>query len=296
MSKWFKAFGFGDESEPQLGSLDANQLRRAMRMRETMRWRGFNLEPYTDEELIRAADRLGAAISADGETSEASREALADALRKGWGSADWPGATGVQSAEPPTIQRPPDPESDAPAPEPQPVAASPFASDTPAAEGPVDESTDAETPPEPEPEPEPEREPVVAAVAALAAEPERTALVRLRHMFGAHTWRPREDTRGPYLYCPGCRQDRRGAAAARAARSRRPEPAGPIPFPTGDPTATAHRAPDADGAAESTARPSGGSATAFVRWYFATPWWVKLVSAFVVLQLIGVVVSLLGSA
>jgi hypothetical protein len=287
MSKWFKAFGFGDESEPQLGSLDANQLRRAMRIRETMRWRGFNLEPYTDEELIRAADRIGE-VSADGETSEASREALADALRKGWGSHDWPGAAVVESGEATTIQHPPDPQEDAP--EPQPVAASPFASDAPAADAPVVESADEET------EAEPEREPVAAAVAAPAAEAERTPLVRVRHIFGAHSWRPREDNRGPYLYCPGCRQDRRGAAAARAARSRRPQPTGPIPFPTADPTATGRRAPDADGAAESAARPSGGTATGFVRWYFATPWWVKLVSAFVVLQLIGVVVSLLGSA
>jgi hypothetical protein len=259
-----------------------------MRIRETMRWRGFNLEPYTDEELIRAADRIGE-VSADGETSEASREALADALRKGWGSSEWPGAAStVGTAEDASLSRPPDLEAGTP--EPQPVAASPFRSEPPAGDDPVVEPAEVETPAEPE------REAVAATVAAPAAEPERTPLVRLRHILGAHTWHPREDGRGPYLHCPGCQEDRRGPAAARVARSRRPEPAAPIPFPTGDPTATAHRPPDADGAAESAARPSGGSATAFVRWYFATPWWVKLVSAFVVLQLIGVVVSLLGSA
>jgi hypothetical protein len=291
VGKWLKAFGFGDDSggrdDKGLGS---EQLRRAMRIRETMRWRGFNLEPYTDEEIIQAADLLGEMVSADGETTEASREALAEALRTGLGSA--PVTRMPAAPAPPAAEEEPSDEVPPPPSMPNPFEAEPPPEPEPAARpGPAGDTSEPATFPHQGETPEP-----VAATVAVPPGPAsgRTALVRLRHTLGIHTWVAREDEHGPYLHCPGCQTDQRGRGAARkAARS---QPRAPIAFPERE--SVAGSAPDeADPGVprESAPQASTGTATGLLRWYVASPWWVKALSIFLVFQVVTVVVSVFSS-
>ncbi len=53
------------------------------RLRETMRWRGYDLSDYSDEQIAVVSARFPNDISEDGETTEAGRHALADALARG---------------------------------------------------------------------------------------------------------------------------------------------------------------------------------------------------------------------
>lgn len=297
-----KNLGLGGDDDSGKDRLDPQQSRRVMRIRETMRWRGYDLEPYTDDEIVRAADRLGQQVSDDGETSEGSREALWEALRSGLGAASEPRPEPEPAqAEPETIADP-EPESPVPASgeteaEAGPGRPPPYAH---VAENPFSPE-EAEEPPEPEVvEPEPVAaatldaadEAEAPATPAYAAPPqppdaERTGLVRLRHVFGIHTWRSRQDERGTFLYCPGCQRDRRGRLVADASRP-------PIAFPRADaPPQSRSEGPQGAGRAEPGSGESGG-ATGLLRWYVASPWWVKAVSIFFVLQIVTVVISLLG--
>jgi hypothetical protein len=286
VAKWLKALGFGDDGEPERPSPSPEQLRRAMRIRETMRWRGFDLESYTDEEILRAADLLGASVSSEGETTEASREALFEALRNGLGSAP---VTRTES-------RAGNVEVEAPE-APHPVAP---AMENPFVEPEADEKQDGDRPAweaqgEPDAAPRPEPEPLAATVAGVeSADPERTPLVRLKHVFGAHTWIAHKDDRGPYLHCPGCQTDRRGRAAAREAL--RGQPREPIEFPEREARASGSSAeePERESRRETRAEGPPGTATGLLKWYVASPWWVKALSIFLVLQIVTVLASVFG--
>jgi hypothetical protein len=287
VAKWLKALGFGDDGEDERPTLGAEQLRRAMRIRETMRWRGFNLEPYTDEEIVRAADLLGETVSADGETTEASREALAEALRNGLGSATVTRMT-APDAVVPAVEEPAEPPA-------APAMENPFEETEPegqtAPESPAWEAQPAGTAAAEEEE--------TAPVAATVADPEglgvgRTPLVRLKHVLGIHSWIPHKDDRGPYLYCPGCGTDRRGRAAVREAL--RGQPRQPIAFPEREARTNASPDVESEQGSRPESRPEAqpGTATGLLKWYVASPWWVKALSIFLVFQVVTVVVSVFG--
>ena len=80
MSRLTRALGFGDGDKRPGPSADSPKVRR---LRETMRWRGYDLSDYTDEQIEAASARFPNEISEDGETTEDGRRALATALERG---------------------------------------------------------------------------------------------------------------------------------------------------------------------------------------------------------------------
>lgn len=85
MSRLLRALGLGggggERAAPAGGSRgDSPKVRR---LRETMRWRGYDLSAYSDEQIAAVSARFPGDISEDGETTEDGRRALAEALARG---------------------------------------------------------------------------------------------------------------------------------------------------------------------------------------------------------------------
>ncbi|MXX18715.1 MAG: hypothetical protein F4Z48_04370, partial [Dehalococcoidia bacterium] len=80
MSRLTRALGFGNGDSRSHPSADSPKVRR---IRETMRWRGYDLSEYTDEQIATVSARFPNDISEDGETTEDGRRALAAALEQG---------------------------------------------------------------------------------------------------------------------------------------------------------------------------------------------------------------------
>ncbi len=273
MGRWLKALGLSGDGTPESGRVSND--RRAARIRETMRWRGFDLTAYSDEEIATAAELLGPSITPEGETTDQSRQALADLLLQ---------LRMDPEAKPPSI---PAPDEDIP----EPAAAASSA------------------------EPEPtamEDEPVSAAVPSVpVSRPRRpgerpTALERLKHIFGIHTWHlvDAADGDGQVLRCYGCHAERPLAAVAT-----------PLRFPDIDDSTESAEGParesashagrvsrpefgetPADQPASQQERPGEPSAGQAFRLLVRSPWWVKLVAFFVIIQVAGLVVRLLAGA
>lgn len=111
--------------------------------------------------------------------------------------------------------------------------------------------------------------------------PPPTLAERLGHIFGIHAWHPRESgsaTAGPLLECAGCHEvrsfdDNFGPQ----------EPA---------PSWSDHREdPQPDAPPRDRAADTGG-ATSPWEWFLGLRWWVKLWLGFILLQLVGLVLSL----
>jgi hypothetical protein len=263
VSKWLEILGFGAQKERARGSPDV--ARRAARIRETMRWRGFDLSAYSDEEIVTESERLGGGVSETGETTEASREALAAALRE-------------RRASPPTSASPP---ADVTPPPPETMGAE-MPSDA-AKERPVEAGRQA-APSRRGRQPRQRRAP------APAGPDNRTSLVRLRHVFGIHSWRLAEGPDGALLRCPGCGRDR---AIGRGSR--------PLPFQHEEPMDHAG-APEAEipppvGAddflpGQATRERRSDDTPSLVGRLLASPWWVKMLAIFATFQIIGVLASL----
>lgn len=319
MSKWLESLGLGAQ-KPKGSSSPA-----IARIRETMRWRGYDLSAYSDDEIEAARIVLGDGVSETGETTHASREALAGLLRER-----------RQKGIPPEMATPPVPAEPAPA---MPAESPPVESPSAAAELPVEEesqpapsarderSETAGAPPVSEPtqpaaerdRPAPSEDPVPAAEktapTAEGYKPEpgryKSPLLLGMHAFGLHSWKYRDDPPGPRLRCDGCGKERP------ADRRARPTVVPPAPGGDRDDTDTNQdpitlRPQDARDAWSSdrsiddpglrsappprpaTPRPrqgESGTQSLFQR-FLRSPWWVKTVAIFFLLQVVGMLASL----
>ena len=109
MSRLLRALGLGGgggerAAAPAGGARgDSPKVRR---LRETMRWRGYDLSAYSDEQIAAVSARFPGDISEDGETTEDGRRALAEALARGDFAA--PPSPPPASADAPASTRAPD--------------------------------------------------------------------------------------------------------------------------------------------------------------------------------------------
>lgn len=89
MSRLLRALGLGGGggSDDDRGGRARSDARfdtpKVRRLRETMRWRGYDLSDYSDEQIAVVSARFPSDISEDGETTEDGRRALAEALARG---------------------------------------------------------------------------------------------------------------------------------------------------------------------------------------------------------------------
>lgn len=89
MSRLLRALGLGggggnDDDRGGRARSDARfDTPKVRRLRETMRWRGYDLSDYSDEQIAVVSARFPSDISEDGETTEDGRRALAEALARG---------------------------------------------------------------------------------------------------------------------------------------------------------------------------------------------------------------------
>ena len=105
MSRLSRALGFPDgEKRPRPTAASP----KVSRIRETMRWRGYDLSEYTDEQIEAVSARFPNDISEDGEATEDGRRALAAALERGdFAPPDQaPPAATEESPEPSAAPRP----------------------------------------------------------------------------------------------------------------------------------------------------------------------------------------------
>ncbi|MCA9843990.1 MAG: hypothetical protein KC491_04990 [Dehalococcoidia bacterium] len=281
MGRWLKALGLGDSGGKRSsgpGRVPSGQ--RTSRIRETMRWRGFDLSAYSDEEIHVAADLLGPAISPEGETTDESRQALADLL----------------------LQRRIDPEAVPPE---IPLPESAEAAVTPVEAEPASTSTPAEVSAEETPEAEPATSPPAVRRAPARPGETPTTLERLKHILGVHTWHLETgtDDEAQVLRCYGCRMERPAVPLV-----------SPLQFPAfdGEEQGEAstrsesfddasserqdrHEARKATTESQETEPEIAGAAQAF-RLFVRSPWWVKFVAVFIALQVAAVIVRLVSSA
>ncbi len=80
MSRLTRALGFGNGESRARPSAASPKVRR---IRETMRWRGYDLSEYSDEQIAAVSARFPNDITEDGEATEDGRRALAAALERG---------------------------------------------------------------------------------------------------------------------------------------------------------------------------------------------------------------------
>ena len=266
VSRWTRALGFGDGDGDNRARTSADSPK-VRRIRESMRWRGYDLSEYSDEQIAAVSARFPNDISEDGEATEDGRRALAAGLERG------------DFASPPPPPVAPEPPSREPA------------------------ATSA-TPPRQPPPPSPAA-PSSAHRASLGMPslPERLA-----HIVGLHAWRPLGDGDGRRMQCAGCGQMRNEPIPFRAPPP--PPPARPPARPTQPPPeepSTRREAPsrsplddlsnleDRERTGVPPQRPQPGPARqrgdgpwAF---FMGLPWWSKLLAIFILIQVVGFIVS-----
>ncbi len=260
MSRLTRALGFGDGDHRPRTSADSPKVRR---IRETMRWRGYDLSEYSDEQIVAVSARFPNDITEDGETTEDGRRALAAALERG------------DFASPP----------------PQPVAPDPPSPEPPAA-------TSA-APPQATPPP-----PQAASSAHRASLGMPTLPERLAHIFGLHAWRPVGDEAGRRMQCVGCGQMRNEPIPFRTPPP--PPPPPPTQPPPEEPISRREPPPrpplddlpnleDRERMGTPPQRPqrAPGRQRGDGPWEFfmGLPWWSKLLAIFILIQVIGFIVS-----
>ena len=265
MSRLTRALGFGDGDQRARPTADSPKVRR---LRETMRWRGYDLSEYTDEQIAAVSARFPNDISEDGETTEDGRRALAAALESGDFSSP--------------------PESDSPAPQrPAEAPASRQAAEAPA------------------PAAQP-RTPAPAAPASphRSALGMPTLPERLAHIFGIHAWRPLDGDDGKRMQCVGCGQMRNDPIPFRTP----PPPPPPPPPPQRDEPISRREPPpsplddlsnleERDRMGRPPQRPQRpqqqGPQRSDSAWSFfmGLPWWSKLLAVFIAIQVILFIVS-----
>lgn len=267
MSRLTRALGFPDGDKSPGPSADSPKVRR---IRETMRWRGYDLSEYTDEQIETVSARFPNDISEDGETTEDGRRALAAALEQG-------------DFAPAPAQPTPEPAAEAPTP-----------------------SAAAEPPRPRERRGRPQAGPTSAHRAALGMPslPERVA-----HVFGIHAWRPLDGEGGTRVQCVGCGQVRNDPIPFRPPPPPpspppppREDPASrrePPPSPLDDLSNFESRDRDRDRDRERMGvppqrgqRPPGQERSDSVWDFFmGLPWWSKLLAIFIAIQVILFIIS-----
>lgn len=255
-----------------------------------MRWRGYDLSAYSDEEVSVAADMLGGWVSPEGETSEDGRQALADLLlqRRLDPDAGAPHMPDIQEGDQAPPENPLHPQDSAP--------------DEVSSAGVADDTTSSAA-----------SAPTTAGGLRKATGPippnERPHLgERFRHIFGVHTWHRVEGEDGPVLRCFGCRMERPTYMAPSPEPLRFPgedDDETPADGGTGRPKAGPGMEHSQFGGQQSRREqgtPPGsdmdqepGVAQVF-RMFIRSPWWVKLLAVFVIAQVAGVVASLFGGS
>ena len=267
MSRLTRALGFGNGDSRSRPSADSPKVRR---IRETMRWRGYDLSEYTDEQIATVSARFPNDISEDGETTEDGRRALAAALEQG----DF-------------------------APAPEPLAPEP----EPAAEAPSAPAPAEASPPREEPR-RPQAAPTSAHRTALGMP---TLPERFFHVFGVHAWRPLGGEDGKQMQCVGCGQMRNEPIPFRPPT---PPPPPPPPPPREDPISRREPPPsplddlpnlgDRDRERERDPmgrptqrpqRPPGQRPDSAWDFFMGLPWWSKLLAIFIAIQVILFIVS-----
>ena len=269
MSRLSRALGFpdGDKGSSRPGA----ESPKVRRIRETMRWRGYDLSEFTDEQIEAVSARFPNDISEDGETTEDGRRALAAALEQG----DFapPAETESLAAD------------EAPAP------GTPPAASEPAAAG-----------------PSPTRDkqrgcrgaPLSAHRQALGMP---TLPERIAHVFGICTWRPIDGEDGKRAQCVGCGRMRTDPIPFRPP----PPPPSPPPPPREDPASRREPPPsplddlsnfesrdrDRMGAPpQRPQRPPGQERSDSIWDFFmGLPWWSKLLAIFIAIQVVLFIVS-----
>lgn len=124
MSRLLRALGLGGGGgddrggggRDRSGSATRFDTPKVRRLRETMRWRGYDLSDYSDEQIAVVSARFPSDISEDGETTEDGRRALAEALARG----DFAAPASTPAAEPPRPRAEPAPRAPSAASAPQP--------------------------------------------------------------------------------------------------------------------------------------------------------------------------------
>ncbi len=265
MSRLTRALGFGDGGGDQRSRPTADSPK-VRRLRETMRWRGYDLSEYTDEQIAAVSARFPNDISEDGETTEDGRRALAAALESGDFSSP--------------------PESDAPA--------APRSGEAPAAR----QAAEAPTPPA-KPRPPAPAAPASTHRSALGMP---TLPERLAHIFGIHAWRPLDGDDGKRMQCVGCGQMRNDPIPLRTPPPPPPPPPQreepisrrePPPSPLDDLSNLEER----DRMGRPPQRPQRpqqqGTQRSDSAWSFfmGLPWWSKLLAVFIAIQVILFIVS-----
>ncbi len=261
MSRLSRALGFGNGGEKRpRATADSPKVRR---IRETMRWRGYDLSEYTDEQIAAVSSRFPNDISEDGETTEDGRRALAAALERG------------DFAAPP-------PMSPRPMPQAEPEAAS-----TSAAE--------ASAP----------TEPTAAADSSLRASLGMPTLTeRLAHVFGVHAWRAVGGEDASQMRCVGCGQLRNSPIPFRMPPPTPPPSAGAPPPEEEPPSRSETFTPldalpgveDRDPMRERSGAPRPQQPESPLQFLAGLPWWSKLLGIFILIQVIGFIVSQVGGS
>jgi len=258
VSRILRALGLGGGGSGSARSDPRFDSPKVRRIRETMRWRGYDLSQYSDEQIVRATAQLRDGISEQGETTEAGRRALADALAQG----DFSGPAEPVFNEPVAAEG----EAAVPtstAPEPAEIART-RAEPAPAGRAPQEEPESAD-----------------ASRSELGTP---HLLERLKHLVGIHSWHEYEEGKGAGVRCVGCGQSRSGTIATSPApdpldtRPSSPDPITPLELPN----------------REEPPRERGSGSP--WRFFLGLPWWSKLLAAFILLQVIGFVASLIGNA
>ena len=266
MSRLSRALGFPDgDKSARPSAADSPKVRR---IRETMRWRGYDLSEYTDEQIEAVSARFPNDISEDGETTEDGRRALAAALEQG----DF---------------------------------APPAGAEAPAAEAPPTPGTPPEAPAAPQAPREPARPASASASAYRRALGMPTLPERVAHVFGIHAWRPLDGEGGTRAQCVGCGQMRNDPIPFRPPPPPpspppppREDPASrrePPPSPLDDLSNFERRDRDRDrmGAPpQRPQRPPGQERPDSVWDFFmGLPWWSKLLAIFIAIQVVLFIVS-----
>lgn len=264
MSRLLRALGLGggDGAAPAGGARgDSPKVRR---LRETMRWRGYDLSAYSDEQIAAVSARFPNDISEDGETTEDGRRALAEALERG------------EFAPPPSP--PPPPAGDAPASTPAPATGGPRRAGA--------ARTDAPSAPR------------------RAGTGMPTVIERLLHVFGIHSWRRLEGDDGVSLRCVGCGRLRSAPAPFEPPATPPPPPeeeAPPVFRQVERPPDPVERDPDPVTPfdvprRQPGERPGQRQQPPESPWQFflGLPWWSKLLAVFIFMQVIIFIVQRIG--
>ncbi|MBH77091.1 MAG: hypothetical protein CL897_02515 [Dehalococcoidia bacterium] len=261
MSRLSRALGFGDGDKRPRPVAESPKVQR---IRETMRWRGYDLSAYTDEQITAVSSRFPNDISDEGETTEDGRRALAAALEQG----DFAPSQAEPVSEEPVLSVP-------------------------------TSSEQTEVPPQSE---EAERDSAAAGASRHRSSLGMPTLVeRLAHIFGAHAWRPLDDEDGKRMQCVGCGQMRNEPIPFRAPPPPPPPPREEPLSRSDSPPSPLDDLPNLGNSDETKAPPQRAQGPSSQQgpnspwdFFMGLPWWSKLLAIFIAIQVVVIIISAIG--